>query len=404
MSKDKNIEIYELGSKYLMPTYNRFPVVFTKAQMQYLWDADGNKYLDFLGGYGCLNVGHSNKYIVKELKKQIENIIQPSNVYFNQPQVMLAKRLCEITGFGEKVFFANSGTEAIEAAIKLARKYSADNYNSSRYEIISFKRAFHGRTMGALSATSQPDKQDYFRPLLEGFDYAVFNDIDSVKKLINKNTCAVMLEPVQGESGVYPADKKFIDGLSDICKKNDLILIFDEIQTGFARTGAMFAYQNFNVFPDILAVAKSLGGGMPIGAVVSTDKISKSFSPGTHGSTFGGNAASCSAGLAVIDYILKKNLAKRSMELGKYFIKKLMSLKKKYKIIKEVRGMGLMIGMEFNKPVTEDLVKKALDEKLVINKVSSYTLRFLPTLIITKDNIRVLIKWLDSYIKEIKIG
>jgi acetylornithine/N-succinyldiaminopimelate aminotransferase len=404
MSKNKNKEIYELGSEYLMPTYSHFPVVFTEAKMQYLWDADGNKYLDFLGGYGCLNVGHSNKYVIKELKKQIEYIIQPSNVYFNQPQVMLAKKLCEITGFGDKVFFANSGTEAIEAAIKLARKYSVDNYNSSRYEIITFKRAFHGRTMGALSATSQPDKQNYFRPLLEGFNYAVFNDIGSVKKLINKKTCAVMLEPVQGEGGVFPADKKFIDSLIDICKKNDLLLIFDEIQTGFGRTGAMFAYQNFNVLPDILAVAKSLGGGMPIGAVISTDKISQSFSPGTHGSTFGGNAASCSAGLAVINYIIVKKLAKKSMELGKYFMKKLMLLKKKYKIIKEVRGMGLMIGMEFNKPVTEDLVNKALGEKIVINKVSSHTLRFLPTLVITKDNIRVLIKWLDSYIKEIKDG
>jgi acetylornithine/N-succinyldiaminopimelate aminotransferase len=404
MNMEKNKDIFEMGSKYLMPTYSRFPVVFTKAKMQYLWDAEGNKYLDFLGGYGCLNVGHSNKYVVKELKKQIENIIQPSNVYFNRPQVMLAKKLCEITGFGEKVFFSNSGTEAIEAAIKLARKYSADNYNSSRYEIITFKRAFHGRTMGALSATSQPDKQDYFKPLLEGFNYAAFNDIDSVKKLISKKTCAVMLEPVQGESGVYPADKHFIESLVDICKKNDLLLIFDEIQTGFARTGSMFAYQNFNVFPDILAVAKSLGGGMPIGAVISTDKISKSFSPGTHGSTFGGNAASCSAGLAVIDYIMANKLDKRSRELGKYFTKKLMSLKNKYKIIKEVRGMGLMLGMEFKKPVTEELVYKALGDKLNINKVSSYTLRFLPTLIITKDNIRILIKWLDSYIREIKDG
>ncbi len=402
MSKGKNKEIFDLGNKYLMPTYSRFPIVFVKAKMQYLWDAEGSKYLDFLGGYGCLNVGHSNKFVVNELKKQVGKIIQPSNVYFNQPQVLLAKKLCQITGFGEKVFFANSGTEAIEAAIKLARKYSADNFSSSRYEIITFKRAFHGRTMGALSATSQPDKQNYFEPLLGGFKYAVFNDIDSVNNLINEKTCAIMIEPVQGESGVYPADKKFIDSLSDVCKKNDILLIFDEIQTGFARTGAMFAYQNFNVYPDILTVAKSLGGGMPIGAVISTDKISQSFGPGTHGSTFGGNAASCSAGLSVIDYLMEKKLFERSKDLGKYFIKKLMSLKKKYKIIKEVRGMGLMIGMEFYKPVTEDLVSKALADKLVINKVSSYTLRFLPTLIITKDNIRILIKWLDAYIKELK--
>lgn len=402
MNKDKNTEIYELGNKYLMSTYSRLPAVFVKAKMQYLWDAEGNKYLDFIAGYGCLNVGHSNKLVINKLKKQIGEIIQPSNVYFNQPQVKLAKKLCEITGFGEKVFFANSGTEAIEAAIKLARKYSTDNFNSSRYEIITFKRAFHGRTMGALSATAQPDKQNYFKPLLQGFKYAVFNDIGSVLKLINENTCAVMLEPVQGESGVYPADEKFIHDLSGICFKNNILMIFDEIQTGFGRTGTMFAYENFNIFPDILAVAKSLGGGMPISAVISTDKISDSFRPGTHGSTFGGNAASCTAGLAVIDYIIGKKLVKRSKSLGQYFMKKLMVLKKKYKIIKEIRGLGLMMGMEFNEPVTDNLVNKALAERIVINKVSSHTLRFIPPLIITKDNIRILIEWLDVNIKELQ--
>ena len=288
MNKDKNTEIYEIGNKYLMSTYSRLPAVFVKAKMQYLWDADGNKYLDFIAGYGCLNVGHSNKFVINKLKKQIREIIQPSNVYFNQSQVWLAKKLCEITGFGEKVFFTNSGTEAIETAIKLARKYSIDNFDPSRYEVITFKRAFHGRTMGALSATAQPDKQNYFKPLLRGFKYAVFNDIDSVKKLINENTCAVMLEPVQGEGGVYPADKKFIYDLSNVCSKNGILMIFDEIQTGFGRTGTMFAYENFNDRPDILAVAKSLGGGMPIGAVISTGKISESFGPGIHGSTLGG--------------------------------------------------------------------------------------------------------------------
>ena len=404
MNKDKNTEIYEIGNKYLMSTYSRLPAVFVKAKMQYLWDADGNKYLDFIAGYGCLNVGHSNKFVINKLKKQIGEIIQPSNVYFNKSQVGLAKKLCEITGFGEKVFFTNSGTEAIETAIKLARKYSIDNFDPSRYEVITFKRAFHGRTMGALSATAQPDKQNYFKPLLQGFKYAVFNNIDSVKKLINENTCAVMMEPVQGEGGVYPADKKFINDLSNVCSKNSILMIFDEIQTGFGRTGTMFAYENFNVCPDILAVSKSLGGGMPVGAVVSTSKISDSFGPGIHGSTFGGNAASCTAGLAVIDYIIGKELVKKSKKLGQFFIKKLMILKGKYKIIKEIRGLGLMIGMEFNKPITADLVSRALAERIVINKVSSHTLRFLPPLIITKGNIMSLIKWLDVNIKEFQDG
>ncbi len=401
MNISKNMEIFEQGNKYLMSTYSRLPVVFVKAKMQYLWDAEGSKYLDFIAGYGCLNVGHSNKFVVNALKQQIGKIIQPSNIYFNQSQVKLAKKLCEITEFGEKVFFANSGTESIEGAIKLARKYSADKYNSFRYEIISFEKSFHGRTLGALAATAQPEKQKLFEPLLAGFKYAVLNDISSVSKLINENTCAILLEPVQGEGGVYPADKKFMEWLRNICNEKNILLILDEIQTGFGRTGKMFAYKNYNIYPDILVVAKSLGGGMPIGAIISTEKISDSFGPGTHGSTFGGNAAACVAGLAVIDYLIENNLPGKSMKLGQYFLKKLMQIKKKYAVVKEIRGAGLMIGMEFNKPVAEKLVKGALYDKIVINKVSSSTLRFLPPLIITKKNIDRLVKWLDVNIKEV---
>lgn len=401
MSISKNIEIFEQGNKYLMRTYSRLPVVFVKAKMQYLWDTEGSKYLDFIAGYGCLNVGHSNKFVVNALKKQIGKIIQPSNIYFNQPQVKLAKKLCEITEFGEKVFFANSGSESIEGAIKLARKYSTDKYNASRYEIISFEKSFHGRTLGALAATAQPEKQKLFEPLPSGFKYAVLNDISSVSNLINENTCAILLEPVQGEGGVYPADKKFMEWIRNICNEKNILLILDEVLTGFGRTGNMFAYQNYNIYPDILVVAKSLGGGMPIGAIISTEKISASFGPGTHGSTFGGNAAACVAGLAVIDYLVENNLPEKSMKLGQYFLKKLMQIKKKYAVVKEIRGAGLLFGMEFNEPVAEKLVSKALYDKIVINKVSSSTLRFLPPLIITKNNIDRLVKWLDVNIKEI---
>jgi predicted acetylornithine/succinylornithine family transaminase len=401
MSTGKNKEIFDTGGKYLMSTYSRLPVVFSKAKMQYLWDIEGSKYLDFIAGYGCLNVGHSNKSVVNALKKQVEKIIQPSNVYYSEPQAMLAKKLCEITGFGEKVFFANSGSESIEGAIKLARKYSTDNYNSSRYEVITFKRAFHGRTLGALAATAQIEKQKLFEPLLAGFKYAVFNDINSVKGLISENTCAVIIEPVQGEGGVYPADKDFMKELRNICNERNILLILDEIQTGFGRIGYMFAYQNYGIYPDILAVAKSLGGGMPIGAIISTEKISASFVPGTHGSTFGGNMASCAAGLAVVDYLVDNKLAERSKKLGQYFMKKLMQIKKKYPVVKDIRGIGLMIAMEFNEPVAEKMVMDALKDKLVINKISNSTLRFLPTLVITKKNIDTLIKWLDTKIKEI---
>ncbi len=401
MIVNKNKEIFDIGSKYLMPTYKRSPVVFEKAKMQYLWDVEGNKYLDFIAGYGCLNVGHSNKFVVGALKNQVGKLIQSSNIYYNKPQVMLAKKLCEVSGFGEKVFFANSGTESIEGAIKLVRKYSTDNYNQDRYEIITFKRSFHGRTLGALAATAQIKKQKLYEPLLQGFKYAELNDIESVKKLINENTCAIMLEPVQGEGGIFPADKGFLVDLRNICSEKNILLILDEIQTGFGRTGKMFAYQNYSIYPDILVVAKSLGGGMPIGAIISKGNITESFGPGTHGSTFGGNAASCVAGMAVINYILDNKLADKAAKLGRYFMGKLMKIKDKYSVVKEVRGMGLMVGMEFNELVAEKITLDALNDKLVINKVSDSTLRFLPPLIISKKNIDILLKWLDGKIREI---
>jgi predicted acetylornithine/succinylornithine family transaminase len=369
--------------------------------MQYLWDVGGKKYLDFIAGYGCLNVGHSNKHVIKTLHKQVSQLIQPSNVYYNLPQIELARKICEITGFGQKVFFSNSGTESIEAAIKLARKYSTDKYDGERYEIITFKRSFHGRTMGALSATAQPEKQKLFEPLLEGFAYGEFNNLDSVNALVSNRTCAIMLEPVQGESGVYPAEEGFMKELRKICSEKDILLILDEVQTGFARTGNMFAYENYNIEPDILVLAKSLGGGMPISAVVTSDEISKVFAPGMHGSTFGGNAASCAAGIAVIDYLKENNIVNKAAELGKYFLTRLNRLKEKYSAIKEVRGLGLMAALEFREPVAAKIVEDALREGLVLNRVSDTTLRFLPPLIIKKSNIERLLKWLNKKIKDI---
>jgi len=399
---DKNLKIYNEGSKYLMNTYSRLPVVFVKGEMQYLWDANGQKYLDFIAGYGCLNVGHSNKFVMGKLKKQIDNIIQSSNVYHNKTQVELAKKLCNITDFGEKVFFANSGTEAIEGAIKLARKFSRDKYNPDKYRIISFYKSFHGRTLGALSATAQTKKQEVFKPLVEGFDYARLNDIDSVKGKINKNTCAILIEPIQGEGGININDKKFLTWIRKICSENKILLILDEAQTGFGRTGEMFAYQNYGIKPDIMVVAKSLGGGMPIGAIISTDDISSAFNPGDHGSTFGGNAASCAAGCAVIEYILKNGLIDKSREMGKYFLNKLKEIKKKYTIIKDVRGVGLMLAMEFREEVADILVRNALKDYIILNKVSDSILRFLPPLMITKDNINTLMEWIDKNIGDLQ--
>ncbi|MCL5071388.1 MAG: aminotransferase class III-fold pyridoxal phosphate-dependent enzyme [Actinobacteria bacterium] len=303
-----------------------------------------------------------------------------------------------MTEFGQKVFFANSGTEAIEGAVKLARKYAKEKISPQKYRIISFYKSFHGRTMGALSATAQEEKQKVFQPLLEGFDYANLNDLDSVISKVDSQTCAILVEPIQGEGGINVASKEFLKALRELCNKEKILLILDEVQTGFGRTGKMFAYQNYGLYPDILVVAKSLGGGMPIGAIISTDEISSVFTPGSHGSTFGGNAASCAAGCAAVDYLLKKDLPRRAEVLGKYLISKLLKLKKKHNIIKDVRGMGLMIGVELTKPVAEGIVKNALDDKLVLNKVSDSILRLLPTLVITRKNIDFLINWLDRNI------
>ncbi len=400
-SAKTNIGIYEEGMKYLMNTYTRQPVVFEKAKMQYLWDVEGNKYTDFTSGYGCLNVGHTNNEIVAAIKKQVSKIIQPSNIYFSQPQVMLAKKLSELTGFGGKVFFANSGAEAIEGAIKLARKYSTDKYGKHRYEIISFQNSFHGRTFGALSATAQTQKQVLFEPLLQGFRYALFNDLNSVADCINSDTCAVLIELIQGEGGINVCDRDFIKSLGKICKEKDILLVIDEIQTGFGRTGKLFAYENYDVVPDILVLAKSLGGGMPIGAIIAADEINKAFAPGTHGSTFGGNAASCAAGVAVLNYFEKYELVRKSQATGRYLLSKLNKLKEKYPdVIKAVRGMGLMLAIEFTSPIAGELISSGLKEKLVLNKVSDSTIRFLPPLVINKNDINNLIAFLEKKLKE----
>ena len=381
-----NTGIFEEGMKYLMNTYTRQPVVFEKAKMQYLWDIEGNKYTDFTSGYGCLNVGHTNNEIITAIKRQVSKIIQPSNIYFSAPQVMLAKKLSELSGFGGKVFFANSGAEAIEGAIKLARKYSTDKYNKQRYEIVSFQNSFHGRTLGALSATAQAQKQAFFEPLLQGFRYATLNDLNSVLDSVNADTCAILIELIQGEGGINVSEGDFIKSIQKLCKEKDILLIIDEIQTGFGRTGKLFAYENYDIVPDILVLAKSLGGGMPIGAIIAADEINKAFVPGTHGSTFGGNAASCAAGVAVLNYFEKYELVRKSQKTGKYLLSRLNKLKEKYpRAVKEVRGMGLMLAMEFTSPIAGELISSGLKNRLVLNKVSDFTIRFLPPLVINKN-------------------
>jgi acetylornithine/N-succinyldiaminopimelate aminotransferase len=378
-----------------LKTYKKYNVVFVKGKGKYLYDDRGNKYLDFFSGLSVSNLGYQDKNLFNALIKQTKLLWHCSNLFYSLPQQKLAELLIEKT-FPGKVFFSNSGAEANECAIKLVRKYGS---KTNRYEIITFENSFHGRTIATLSATGQKKVQKGFEPLLQGFKYAKFNDINSVKKLINKNTVAIMIEPVQGEGGVNPAEQKFLKELRELCNKKNLVLIFDEIQTGFGRTGEFFAYQYYKVKPDIITLAKSIANGIPLGATVVDKKYSDVFDYGDHGSTFGGNLLACSVAVEVIKKIDEKLLA-HVKEVGKYFYDKLLELKNKYKFVKSVRGVGLMLGMELDFPC-RNVVEKCLQNGLVINVTQEKVLRFLPPLIIEKFDFDKVIKILDDIFKQL---
>jgi acetylornithine/N-succinyldiaminopimelate aminotransferase len=378
-----------------LKTYKKYNVVFVKGNGKYLYDDKGNKYLDFFSGLSVSNLGYQDKNLVNALIKQTKLLWHCSNLFYSLPQQKLAELLVKKT-FPGKVFFSNSGAEANECAIKLVRKYGS---KTNRYEIITFENSFHGRTIATLSATGQKKVQKGFEPLLQGFKYAKFNDINSVKKLINKNTVAIMIEPVQGEGGVIPAEQKFLKELRELCNKKNLVLIFDEIQTGFGRTGEFFAYQYYKVKPDIITLAKSIANGIPLGATVVDKKYSDVFDYGDHGSTFGGNLLACSVAVEVIKKIDEKLLA-HVKEVGKYFYDKLLELKNKYKFVKSVRGVGLMLGMELDFPC-RNVVEKCLQNGLVINVTQEKVLRFLPPLIIEKSDVDKVIKILDDIFKQL---
>ncbi|MBN1384532.1 MAG: aspartate aminotransferase family protein [Elusimicrobia bacterium] len=381
---------FDWDKRYIFQTYKRNPVLFVKGKGKYLWDNKGKRYLDFLSGISVASSGHCNPRIVKAIKRQSEKMIHVSNLYYTKPQIEVAKMLSEISLPGSRVFFSNSGAEANECAIKLARKSS-----NGKYEIVAFKNSFHGRTIATLSATGQKKFHKGFEPLLKGFRFAEFNNLESVKKQINRKTCAVMIEPVQGESGVHPASKDFLKGLKKLCKKNNLLLIFDEIQCGLGRTGKIFAYKNYGVEPDILTLAKSLGGGLPVAATIAKSNIAKALGYGSHGSTFGGNPVCCAAVIEVLKTVNNKKLLRNIEENGKYFILQLKNLQKKYKIIKEIRGIGLMIGIELNIP-GKDIVGKCFQKGLLINCTQENVLRFLPPFSIGKKDIDTAISILSD--------
>lgn len=378
----KKEELIQTANDNMIFLSERYPMIADTASGTAVFDEAGNEYLDFYAGIAVSSAGNCNPRVVEAICKQAHELIHASNYPYTVPQAMLAKLICENIGM-DKIFFQNSGTEANEAMIKLARKYGTEKYGPGRYRIVTAKGSFHGRTYGALSATGQPDNgcQIGYKPVLPGFTYADYNDLESFKAACTKDTIAIMLEPVMGEGGVFPATKEFMQGIRAFCDENDMLLLLDEVQTGWGRTGSLMAYMGYDVKPDIVTMAKAMGGGMPIGAISTTDEIAKYFA-GAHGSTYGGNPVCCAASYAQISEILEKHLTENAKEVGAYFISEL----EKLPYVKEVRGRGLMVGVELVPEISCTDVKHAcFDRKFLITATGHNTIRIVPPLTVTKE-------------------
>lgn len=387
--------LLEESKTYLMDTYKRFPIVLIKGRGVKVYDSQGKEYIDFVSGIAVNNLGHCYPKVVVAIQKQAQRLIHVSNLYHIEPQIKLAKLLVEHS-FADKVFFCNSGAEANEAAIKLARKYSKDNFTGERHEIITALGSFHGRTLAALTATGQEKFQKGFEPLMPGFKHVPFNDLDAVRKAVTNKTCALMIEPIQGESGVRVPHEGYLKGLREICDEKKLLLILDEVQTGMGRTGKLFAYEHSGIEPDIMTLAKGLGGGVSIGATLAKEKISKAFIPGSHASTFGGNPLACAAACASIEAILEDGfILENTRRMGNYFKQGLERLKNEYNFITDVRGMGLLLGMELITECTK-VVSSCLERGFLVNCTEGNVLRFMPPLIITEKEIEALLDVLED--------
>ena len=379
-----NQEIIDLNAQYLCTTYARFPVAFVRGQGCRLWDAEGKPYLDFFASLAVMNLGQCHPAVVKAVQEQVATLIHISNLHHTVPQARLAELLCA-NSFADKVFFCNSGAEANEAAIKLARKFGSDK-RDGRYEIITTLGSFHGRTMAAISATGQEKVRQGFAPLLEGFRYVPFDDLEAMEAAISERTVGILVEPIQGEGGVNIPRLGYLKGLRTLCDRNGLLLILDEIQTGMGRTGKLFAYEHEGITPDIITLAKALGGGIPIGAMLARGQVAESFNLGSHGSTFGGNAIACAAGIAVVNTLLHGGVLENCRMMGEYFLGRLRALKEKFSFIKEVRGRGLILGAELDREGAI-IADTCLKEGLLINCTVGKVLRFIPPLIVTKAEI-----------------
>jgi acetylornithine aminotransferase len=388
-----------LADKYMFQTYSRFPITLVRGEGCRVWDEAGKEYLDFVGGIAVCALGHSSPVVTRAIEEQSKRLVHVSNLYYTRPQAELAQLLVE-NSFSDRVFFCNSGAEANEAAIKLARRYAHEKFGSGRSLIISMNDSFHGRTLATLSATGQAKVQVGYDPLLKGFKFVPFNDLNSLDRFVDESVCAVMLEPIQGEGGVVCPDPDYLNGVRGLCKDRKALLIFDEVQVGMGRTGRLFAYEHYGVTPDIMTLAKALGNGLPIGAMLSTEDLSQAFGPGSHATTFGGTPLVTAVSLAVLKSLVEDGWIDHCRIMGNYFKERLQELSQKYSFIREVRGMGLMLGVVMDRP-GGPVVDACMKEGFLINCIQENVLRFLPPLTVTEEEIDSLLEILDRILDEL---
>jgi acetylornithine aminotransferase len=386
----------------MFQTYSRFPITLVRGKGCRVWDEGGKEYLDFVGGIAVCALGHSAPLVSRALEEQSEILVHVSNLYYTRPQTELAQILVE-NSFADRVFFCNSGAEANEAAIKLARRYANEKSGHQRHAMISMNNSFHGRTMATLSATGQAKIQDGYDPLLEGFKFVPFNDLKALDKALDELVCAVIIEPIQGEGGVVLPDPDYLKGVKKLCEERNAILIFDEVQVGLGRTGRLFAHEHFGITPDIMTLAKALGNGLPIGAMLAKEKLARVFGPGSHASTFGGTPLVTTVSKAVLKSLLEDGWIDNCRVMGNYFKEKLEKLAQKYSFVKEVRGLGLILGMEIDHPGAP-IVTACMKEGVLINCAREKVLRFIPPLIVGEEEIDLLVEVLDRVLDQTRKG
>ncbi len=394
----KTNQVIHLYDDYVMPTYRKNPVVFVRGKGSYVWDIDGRKFLDMFPGWGVSGLGHCHSEIVKAVRYQAGRLMHIANNYYNEVQGELAREIAK-NSFDGKCFFSNSGAEANEGAIKLARKYGHDK---GKYKIITAMQSFHGRTLAAITATGQPKYQEGFNPLVPGFVHIPFNDVSGLRQSFDKETCAIMMEVIQGEGGVHVISEDFLKEAKKLCQENDALLIIDEVQTGMGRTGKMFAYQNWKIEPDIMTLAKTLGAGIAIGAMIAQRRIGDVLQPATHATTFGGNPLACRAALTAFKVLKRDKVPQRAQKMGRLLQKEFEKLKKDFSFVKEIRGMGLMLGMELSIDGVE-LIKECLNQGLIMNCTQGNVIRMLPSLFVTEKELKTALTILRNVFEGLKV-